>query len=341
VRKTEALPASGKKIGTHAGSFHADEALACWLLRQIPSYAGAAVVRSRDPAVLARCDIVLDVGGVYDHAALRYDHHQRGFFETVDGEPGAAEATGTWKTKLSSSGLIYKHYGREIISRLADTSETDTDAIWAELYNQLMEEIDAVDNGIDICDGRKRYKTCSDLSSRVHRLNPLWTQPMVHEDQCKRFEAASAMCGAEFLGVLGNLVEGWLPARDHIKAAWERRHEVHGSGEVMKLPSGGLPWKEHLYLLEREACLEHLVKFVLFVDATGLWRVQAVTVEGKHFENRVSLLEPWQGLRESALSEVAGIPDCSFVHASGFIGGNKTYEGALSMALRSLRLTAA
>ena len=43
-------------------------------------------------------------------AALRFDHHQRGFFETFDGEPGvaktAAEATGKFKTKLSACGLV-------------------------------------------------------------------------------------------------------------------------------------------------------------------------------------------------------------------------------------------
>ncbi len=35
------------------------------------------VFRTRDPALLAVCDIVVDVGGVYDPATHRYDHHQR------------------------------------------------------------------------------------------------------------------------------------------------------------------------------------------------------------------------------------------------------------------------
>lgn len=39
----------------------------------------AEIVRSRDPAVLAEMDIVIDVGGVYDDATRRYDHHQREF----------------------------------------------------------------------------------------------------------------------------------------------------------------------------------------------------------------------------------------------------------------------
>lgn len=68
---------STKVIGTHNGTFHCDEALACFMLRQIPEYAQAKVVRTRDSETLDKCDIVVDVGGVYDHSTMRYDHHQR------------------------------------------------------------------------------------------------------------------------------------------------------------------------------------------------------------------------------------------------------------------------
>ncbi len=53
--------------------------------------------------------------------------------------------------------------------------------------------------------------------------------------------------------------------------------------------------------------------------------------------SRLSLLEEWRGVRDEALSELSGIPDCIFVHASGFIGGNRTQEGALEMAKRTLQ----
>ena len=35
------------------------------------------VVRTRDERELDKCDIVLDVGGVYDPRFHRYDHHQK------------------------------------------------------------------------------------------------------------------------------------------------------------------------------------------------------------------------------------------------------------------------
>jgi uncharacterized UPF0160 family protein len=69
--------AAGVRIGTHDGSFHCDEALACALLRMLPEYAHAPIIRSRDEGVLAECAIVVDVGGVFDVNRRRFDHHQR------------------------------------------------------------------------------------------------------------------------------------------------------------------------------------------------------------------------------------------------------------------------
>ena len=48
------------------------------------------------------------------------------------------------------------------------------------------------------------------------------------------------------------------------------------------------------------------------------------------------MLEEWRGLREDVLSTASGIPGGIFVHANGFIGGNKTFEGALAMAKNTL-----
>jgi uncharacterized UPF0160 family protein len=105
-----------QKIGTHDGTFHCDEALAVFLLRQIPKYEKAGksssrfylntelrtlseLIRTRNADLLNQCTIVVDVGAVYDPQILRFDHHQRGFTE-VFGHG--------FETKLSSAGLIYK-----------------------------------------------------------------------------------------------------------------------------------------------------------------------------------------------------------------------------------------
>lgn len=53
-------------ICTHNGPFHCDDVLACCLIKFLPVYRDAQIVRSRDDKVINKADIVVDVGGEYD-----------------------------------------------------------------------------------------------------------------------------------------------------------------------------------------------------------------------------------------------------------------------------------
>lgn len=333
--KIASLDKSTKIIGTHSGTFQADEALGVWLLRQVPDYFQSRVIRSRDNDVLNKLDIVLDVGGVYDHDNLRYDHHQRGYDERFDagkkeGEPRCS--------KLSASGLIYRHYGKEVIAQFyPNLSQVQLDLAYNKMYDSFMEPIDAIDTGVEMIpsDVNVAYKDRTGLASRVSRLNPRWNEIDSEgnfPDPDERFSKASEMCGEDFLGMLAHVVESDIPAKEFVEKALLKRMDVDASGEIIAFKSGGLPWRNHLYDLEKEHKVDPLVKFVLYTDQSGMWRVQAVTVEGTLFENRLSLPEEWRGVRDEELASIAGIPGCKFCHAAGFIGGNETFEGALEMA---------
>ena len=63
-----------------------------------------------------------------------------------------------------------------------------------------------------------------------------------------------------------------------------------------------------------------------------------MAVAPDRFESRKPLPAQWRGLRDEELSRETGIPGCVFVHMSGFIGGNRSYEGALAMAKAALKL---
>lgn len=117
-----------RSIGTHDGTFHCDEALACYMLRQLDGFKDGKLVRSRDENVLKDLDCVVDVGGVYDTKTLRFDHHQRGFFETFDEKR---------TTKLSSAGLVYKHMGREVIQSILGKNlpEDDMEKVYVKVSN--------------------------------------------------------------------------------------------------------------------------------------------------------------------------------------------------------------
>lgn len=325
-------------IGTHNGTFHCDEALAVFLLRQTSTYRDAGLKRSRDPAVLNTCDIVVDVGAVYDEPTQRFDHHQRGFTE-VFGHG--------FQTKLSSAGLVYKHFGLDVIVNKTGLPVEDpkVTTLWLKLYKEFIEAIDAIDNGISQypTDIKPLYRSRTDLSSRVGALNPAWNQPADSETVDAQFVKASLLAGEEFLGRLSYYSNAWLPARDLLLASvLSSKSLIDPSGKII-LFEKFLPWKEHLFELETDgsnpAIEPNQAIYVVYPDEFGgNWRVQAVPVSPESFDSRNALPEVWRGLRDEELSKVSGIDGGIFIHASGFIGGNKTREGALKIAQMALEM---
>ncbi|VDK74200.1 unnamed protein product [Litomosoides sigmodontis] len=324
------------KIGTHDGKFHCDEAFAIFLLKSLPEYSNYDIVRSRDKNVLNLCDIVVDVGGEYNHFAMKYDHHQRDFAHTMN-----TLRVMDFNTKLSSAGLIYAHYGKSVIRTLAGQTHDDLviDILFKKIYEEFVESIDAVDNGIAQFDGEPRYYLGGTLSSRVSMLNPAWNENTLNVNE--RFMMAVKLVGTEFSELLSYLCKSWLPARDHVFSAITNRFDVDKSGQIFCLGSGGMPWKDHFFLIEKELHLKNDdIIYVIYKDnANSQWRVQAVPVSQRQpFENRLPLPESWRGLRDAELTRVADIPGCIFVHPTGFIGGNESMQGAIEMARKSLFL---
>ncbi|XP_039058934.1 MYG1 protein-like [Hibiscus syriacus] len=322
-----------KRVGTHSGSFHCDEALACFIIRLTTKFHNSEIVRAREPKVLEGLDAVVDVGGIYDPGRDRFDHHQKGF-EEVFGHG--------FHTKLSSAGLVYKHFGKEIIAkelRLC-VDHPNVHRLFLAIYKNFMEAIDAIDNGINQFDTDKppRYVNNTDLSSSVGRLNLDWMDPdRSPEKENEAFQRAMTLAGSEFLESIRFHAKSWLPARSIVMECIAERYDVDPSGEIMVLKRFA-PWKLHIFELEEEMKVEPPIKYILYEDDRGKrWRVQAVAVSPDRFDSRKPLPARWRGLTDNELSKEAGIPGCIFVHSSGFTGGNHTYEGALTMARTALK----
>ncbi|WFD03990.1 hypothetical protein MOBT1_002687 [Malassezia obtusa] len=325
-------------IVTHSGTFHADDALAVNLLQKLPMLSNAELVRTRDPAEIAKGTIVVDVGAEYTPDSQRFDHHQRGFFETFDAEH---------KTKLSSAGLVWKHFGQDILAAHMGVDITDerVPLLHLKMYDDFVEAIDAIDNGIALypnAAGEPAYKSRTDLSSRVGFMNPRWNEPFNEADLLARFRRASAMAGGEFFDRVDDALYAWLPARDIVVKALEERKTFEGAdpqGRIL-LFDRAVGWKGHIFDLESALEIPDAEKplYVVYPDESGKWRVQAVPVSSESFESRKALPEPWRGIRDEELSNLSGIPGCVFVHQSGFIGGNASKEGALTMATKALEM---
>eukprot|EP01026_Neomeris_dumetosa_P050406 TRINITY_DN441_c0_g1_i3.p3 TRINITY_DN441_c0_g1~~TRINITY_DN441_c0_g1_i3.p3 ORF type:complete len:332 (-),score=58.44 TRINITY_DN441_c0_g1_i3:288-1283(-) len=319
-------------IGTHSGTFHCDEALGCWLLKNTNQFKQAEIVRSRDPSVLNEMDVVVDVGGTYSPGELRFDHHQAGFNENFGNG---------YVTKLSSAGLVYKHFGREVLQNLLNIPDNDGDleTMYITMYKNFIEAVDAIDNGIEAYEGGvgPLYLDRTNLASRVGRLNPHWLEEQTPELLYERFLQAVELTGQEFKIIAEGYYNVWLPARKYVKEFIESRMEIDSSGQIMKLGKF-VPWKDHLFELEKEMGLEGQIKYCVYEDdRENKWRVQAVAVEPGSFQSRLPLPEAWRGKRDDELSQLLNLDGCVFVHSSGFIGGHLSYDGVLEMARRSLQ----
>lgn len=110
-----------RSFGTHSGSFHADEVTACALLLLFDLIDRDRIVRTRDPLRLDQCEFVCDVGGIYDPAIKRFDHHQI-----------------EYQGLLSSAGMVLLYLKNQKI-----LSET-----YYEYFNRaLIHGVDLQDNG--------------------------------------------------------------------------------------------------------------------------------------------------------------------------------------------------
>ncbi|KAI9671725.1 MAG: hypothetical protein M1831_003253 [Alyxoria varia] len=329
---------NGPLIGTHSGHFHADEALAVYMLRTLPTYAQSPLIRTRDPSLLKECHTVVDVGGEYHPSTNRYDHHQREFTATFPGR----------STKLSSAGLVFLHLGKPVIAQQTGLSEDspETTQLYEKLYDDFVEAFDANDNGISAYDTTKLQdlgvsKRFNDrgfsIASVVNRFNYEHDAP-AEETEDDRFAKASSFTGSQFMSELVDSWKSWLPARKVVEEAFAARGQYDAQGRILVLKEA-VPWHDHLYKIEEEKGNAGQTLYTLFPESpepASKWRVRAVSKGNEGFELRKALPEPWRGQREGELDRIAGIEGCVFVHASGFIGGNKTFDGALKMAQKAL-----
>ncbi|CAG0889609.1 unnamed protein product [Darwinula stevensoni] len=240
-------------------------------------------------------------------------------------------------TPMSSAGLVYNHYGHAIICKILNCKIKDekVDKIFDIVYKNFIEEIDAADNAISICDNLKdhKFKVTTNLTCRVSKLNR-WDD----KESCDAaFEKAQQMTGEEFLQHIRYLGDIWWPTKELLLKDLNKRFQVDKSGMILEL-SKGCPWEKHLFSLEVNGEVKKYdVCFVIFPKPSGNWRIVAVGIGPVHGKHRQLFPKEWRGLTSPELEAVSGIPGSIFVHANGHLGEHQTRDGVIEMARKSLK----
>jgi uncharacterized UPF0160 family protein len=310
-------------IATHSGTFHADDVFGVGVLMGV--FPAHNLLRTRDKVLIATADFVVDVGGIWDAASGRFDHHQRGFDgvrpeRLVDGQavPGVGYA---------SAGLVWSAFGTAYVQAWAAAhghalDEAAVASVVNTIDHSLVQYLDIVDTGQgDVAPG------IFGLSSLVAQLNTHWLEEQGLDLAAKaqlletRFREAIAIT-RKFLDHAISKKVAQIRAMDIVRQAPRLL-----DGKLLHLREGGMPWTRVVVDEMPE------VMFVIYPDSDGnQYQIKTVPTEPGSFDTRMDLPASWAGLRDQELAAVTGVPDSVFCHLNLFIGGARSFEGALKLA---------
>ena len=201
-----------RSFGTHDGSFHADEVTACALLLVFDKIDRDQIIRTRDPQLLNGCEYVCDVGGIYEPAAKRFDHHQASY-------QGAFSSAGMVLLYLKTSGVIDAH-------------------LYEHLNRSLILGVDAHDNGV----AKLEMGTCS-FSQVVSNFLPIEYDASEEEMTRAFFQALDF--------VVGHL-ERFRERLQYTHACMEAVRETMGTSLQALVFDRSIPWIENFFELGGE-----------------------------------------------------------------------------------------
>lgn len=285
-----------KIVVTHSGNFHADDVFSVAALKSVfPTFT---LIRTRDKEVIAKADVVIDVGGEHDAATDRFDHHQRG---------GAGERDNG--VPYSSFGLIWQKYGLAI----CDDNQELANAIDA----GLVSTIDAID-----CGHVKGVVEGISLSQTISMFNPTWQEEGDFDAGFNEAVDFAARVLARAIAAASGGLNAKAIVAEAIKNAQDPR--------VIVLEKY-TPWKKTVHALSEQAL------YMVYPSQSGQWMIQTVPVEPGSFEDRKSLPKPWAGLSDAELQAETGIEDAMFCHNGLFIAGTTSFESTMKMAALALQ----
>jgi uncharacterized UPF0160 family protein len=292
-----------KKIVTHDANFHADDVFAVATLEIYLDKVGEKykIIRSRDPEIWEQGDFVVDTGQIYDEDLNRYDHHQESFREK-----------GHLGIPYSSFGLVWKHFGMEIV---------EEKNVWTKFRNEFVTIIDANDNGM--------------ITSQpaIKGLQPLDPETFIFSFKPPYNERNETTMYKAFLEAV-SFAKGFLERELKSMLQKEESHEefekvLKSKKNILKTDSltalilpKPMPWKDFLDMDDND------FDFVVSEREEGVWMAQGVQKNKNTMELKV-VKRSWAGLTGDELSEKSGVPNLTFYHKTGYLLVGKTKESIM------------
>jgi len=277
------------------------------------------IIRTRDMNIIkpAQSDVnkyVVDVGGIYDQFTHCYDHHQSSFNDSYSNDYKHI-------TPLSSCGMIYKDYARQLVRKLATPTQQqhiDVNKIVSYIYSSFILPIDAHDNGVSFCENNKIRFHPLQLGTAISQFNS--NNVYEHELQMTLFIEAVNMMKTVIRNKFMKAIDFEYKYSCNLpifKKAFNTRENKY----VLILDTY---FNTTQYLKEFDTV--QTVKYIISPNNSNRlvrqWNIHTVTEKGKRF----SLIAPLISYEEAI--KVVG-NEVIFIHKGLFTGATLTKESAI------------
>jgi uncharacterized UPF0160 family protein len=301
---------------THSGQFHADDifSTACLNLyfKNKEPKTKLKYKRSIKKEDIEKADIVYDIGLIYNPKKLRFDHHQndKNLIRT-NGIPYAA------------FGLVFKHFGPELISLLSgEKSKKVIVEIFETVEKKLVQHIDAMDNGevtykqlfkgVDVATVDNYFQMCK-FASGVDDMKKI----------DKKF--------FELVKFSEPILENTI-----MYAVGIQKEKALGIKAYNKAKDKRVIICDRFYSFNFNKFPEPLI--TAYPDLRNNWSAKVVEKGEDLYDARFYFPESWRGLVDAELEKVCGVKGAKFCHKSGFLCVNKTKEGLMEMINKSFNI---
>lgn len=337
-----------KTIVTHDGTFHADEVTAIAIITQVIGE-DYELFRSRDPEVWKSADYLIDVGLRYDPEKNLFDHHQAKKVDTFSKQH---------IIPLSSCGMVYKKYGKTYIKKVLsdssvvkelgirkdpetgglDISPANIEETYKKFYRQVIEGIDALDNGVPQFKGDKKPREKYYVVNITRSIGKFNYKDQNNDDmQMRQFLKAMKYAKASLEREIVNIYDSVSSYKDDylsVEKAMEKRSEIHHSQRIIYIEDDNKNWKRCLRDYEkRHKNNENFVKvwFVIYKGSCKDWGIRAFQED--LFKNRKDLIS-----EEEAKKYLPNPEELITIHKDLFIAKATTFETIKEVAILSTEL---
>jgi len=301
---------TNRLLVTHPGPFHADDVFATVILYLVFD-GNVSLLRTNElPRHIPIPHIVYDVG--HDAGYTRYDHHQ----------PGGNGSR--WNNiPYAASGLVWRDFGGILLEKKG-IKEEDIRPIWKRMDREIIQVIDAYDNGYELTD-----KSIFGINRVIADFNPTWLE-LDSKTNDEAFVAAF-MYAKHILERHIEICKAKILARPLV---WEA---IENSSDGILILEQYLPW-EGAILSSTDPKAQDIL-FVITPSTRQGFTIQGVKKEHGNFEVKKPYPKKWAGLTGKALQKASGIETATFCHPSGFMASTLTLEDAKKMAALAVNYT--